>query len=481
MRDSPAERQQDGADNAPQSGSRLTPAPVTAGRDLTRGPLTGHLLALAGPMALSFLLQTLYNLVDAFWLGKLGPQALVAPTITMNVMFIGIGLAMGVGAGGTTLVSQYRGAGRLERMRRAGGQTLLLLIGGGLLLAVAGELAARPLLRLLQTPADAFDDTLVYLRWLLAAAPFLFGYFVYHGIHTGLGDTIGPLQVTAVSVALNLALDPLLIFGLGPLPRLGVAGAASATLLARALAAGLGLRRLLAGERGLKLRAADIRLDRRMSARVLRIGVPLSAGQMATALGFTLLLGVVNTFGSDVTAAFGIGNRIVMMVIVPAMAMAQAAAAAVGQNLGGEQPERAQKAVRTAILLVGALLLPLTALTFFLGAPISRLFVDSPPVIAYGRELFRINSPSVLAFGMIMILLGAFQGAGHTVPVMVLNVGRLWLLRIPLAYLLALHLGRGPGGIWWAMAFSNVVTAVGAALWFRHGGWQRRRIVSARR
>jgi putative MATE family efflux protein len=269
-------------------------------------------------------------------------------------------------------------------------------------------------------------------------------------------------------------LDPILIFGLGPVPALGVAGAALATCIARALAAALGLRRLFAGDRGFRLHLADLRFDRRITLRILRVGLPLSLGQMGTSLGFTLMMGIVNTFGSAVTAAFGIGHRIIHMAMVPSMGLSQANATAVGQNLGADQPDRAARSVATAALLIGLILLPITTLMFFFGDAISRLFIDDPQVVQYGRDLFRITSSSVFAFGFVMVLLGSFQGSGHTVPVMVLNMGRLWILRIPSAYLLGIVLAHGPRGLWWAMFLSNTVTAIAAFIWFSAGTWRRK-------
>ncbi len=447
------------------------PSPL-AGRDMTRGPMTPHLLAVAWPVSVSFLLQTLFNLADAFWLGKLGKEALVAPTITMNVVFIGIALAMGLGQAGTTLVSQYRGAGRSEGLGRAAGQTLVLQFAVGVVIAGLGLLLAPTLLRLLRTPPDAFAATLLYMRWILAGVPLMFIFFVYQGIYTGLGDTVGPMRINVATVLLNLVLDPVLIFGLGPVPRLGVAGAALATVIARAVASVLALRALFGG-RGFRLRRGDLLWDGPMIRKLLRIGLPLSLGQTATSLGFTLLLGIVNGFGSAVTAAFGVGHRIVMTAMVPAMALAQANAAAVGQNLGARLPERAALSVRRSALLITVVLLPMTTLTCIFGGPITRLFTPDPDVVRHGADLLRITSFSVFVFGLIMVLYGAFQGGGHTTPVMAVNVGRLWLIRIPASWLMAVALGMGPIGLWWAMNLSNVIAALAAFLWFLRGDWKR--------
>jgi putative MATE family efflux protein len=446
--------------------------PIQHGRDMTTGPMARHLLAVAWPVSVSWLMHSTHNLVDTFWLGKLGKAALVAPTVTMHVEFIGIALAMGLGQAGSTLVSQYKGAGQPEGMSRAAGQSVLLHLAAGTLLGVLGLALAVPLLGLLQTPTDALAGTLTYLRWTMTGLPLLFVFQVYQGIHTGLGDTIGPMRINIASVLVNLVLDPLLIFGLGPVPALGVGGAAMATVIARALATVLAVRALLAGP-GLRIRACDLRHDGPTLRKLLQVAMPLSLGQAATSLGFTLLIGITNSFGSAVTAAFGVGHRVIMLLSAPTMALGQANATAVGQNLGAGRPERAARSVRQSALLVTAMLLPLTTLMFFFGGDITHLFIADGEVIAYGRSLFRITSFSVFAFSLIMVIFGAFSGSGHTVPVMVVNMGRLWAVRIPATWLLAVRLGMGPDGLWWAMNLSNLIAGAVAFVWFLRGTWKK--------
>jgi MATE family, multidrug efflux pump len=454
--------------------------PANSGHDMTKGPLARTLLVVAAPIMLSFLLQTLYNLVDAFWLGKLGVASLAAPTITMNIIFIGISVAMGIAGGGSTIVSQFKGAKRYREMTRAGGQTMILLLVTGVILTVIGLLLAEPLLRLLHTPEDAFGPTRDYLVWILYGMPFMFAFFVYQSIYMGIGDTVGPMQVNLISVALNMVLDPILIFGWGPIPPMGVVGAALATVISRALAAGLGMYRLFHGDRGFQLHLSDLKWDGPLSRRILKIGLPISFGQAGTSLGFTLLMGIVNTFGTSVVAAFGIGHRIIHLAMVPSMSLSQANATAVGQNLGADQPARASASVKYSALMIGAILLPLTTLMFFFGDSVSGWFTNDTEVIKYGHDLFRITSYSVFTFGFVMVLLGSFQGSGHTLPVMILNMSRLWLIRIPFAWLLARHLGMGPTGLWWAMFLSNTVTAIAATIWFSLGTWKRKVIPLAK-
>ena len=442
--------------------------------DMTTGSVRGRLMLLAWPVMLSHLLQTFYNLADAFWPGKLGRQALTAPTITMHVFFIGFALAMGMGSAGTTLVSQFKGAGNEKKTTLVGGQLLLLLTGIGLVLGVAGFLLTPQILNLLQTPADSWQMTYDYMRWIFTGFPLLFIFFVYQGVSTGLGDTVGPMQVNLAAVLVNLILDPVLIFGIGPFPEMGVVGAAVATVFSRALASAIGMFRLLKGSNGMRIVFADVKPDGKMMKNIVKIGLPVSLGQLGTGLGFTFMIGIVNSFGSAVTAAFGVGNRIIHMATVPANGLSQANATAVGQNLGAGNVERAEKSSRTALLLIGMILLPVALGMFFFGADISRAFVNDPEVIQLGRTMFRITTPSVFVFGFLLVLLGSFQGSGYTLPVMVLNMSRLWVLRIPAAYLLAYTAGMGPLGIWWSMFISNTVITIAGWLWFSKGTWKTR-------
>jgi len=441
---------------------------------MTTGSVRSKLLLLAWPVMLSHLLQTLYNLADAFWLGKLGRQALTAPTITMHVVFVGFALAMGLGAAGTTLVSQFKGAGREEAATRVGGQLLVLLSGIALLLGILGFFLTPHIMGLLRTPADSWQMTYDYMRWIFAGIPFLFVFFVYQGISTGLGDTVGPMQVNLVSVLLNVILDPVMIFGLGPIPAMGVVGAAAATVFCRAVASVIGAVRLFRGRNGFRITVADMKPDFGIMKKILRIGLPVGLGQMGTSLGFTTMIGIVNSFGSAVTAAFGVGNRIIHMAMVPAMGLSQANATAVGQNLGAGDERRAVRSVRDSLWLIGTILLPITSAMFFFGGDIARAFVNDPAVIELGRTMFRITTPSVFVFGFLHVILGSFQGSGHTLPVMVLNLSRLWVLRVPGAYLLAFLVGLNATGIWWAMFISNTVTAIWGLLWFRSGSWKTR-------
>ena len=433
-----------------------------------------RLLRLAVPIMLTNLLQVTYNLVDAWFLGRVSAEAVSAPSIAFSVVFFLGVFGMGFSQAGTTLVSQAHGAGNRRQVDFYAAQTVSLVSVTGIVVGLVGVLAIDTLLGLLRVPPAAEMQTRVYMQIIFSATPFMFFFFVLQGIMQGVGDSVTALWVQLATVTLNGVLDPLLIFGVGPFPEMGVAGAATATLVSRGVSAAAILVILFRGRRHLTIHAADLRPRRRAWRTLVGIGIPLATGQAVAALGFTVLQGVVNGFGVAVIAAFGVGNRIIGMFNMPAIGLSRATAALVGQELGAGREDGARRAVRIGVLAMLAFIVPAMSLTFLFGHSVVRFFVDDPAVIAHGATLFRIVSVSVVPFTLFTVINGAFQGGGDTRPVMVLSIIRLWGIRVPLAMLFAWRLGLGPAGIWYAMFVSNILTATAGFLILRTGRWLRR-------
>ncbi|MFO7849106.1 MAG: MATE family efflux transporter [Spirochaetia bacterium] len=430
-----------------------------------------RLLKIALPLMAGNFVQTLYNLTDTFFLGKLGAKELSAPTIAFPIIFFLILFGIGLSMAGTTLIAQAKGKGDEEKVNFYLGQTCFILTVSSLIIAAAGILLSSPLLSLMQTPENVFAFTRDYMIIIFAGMPFMFGYFLLQASMQGIGRTTVPLALQVVTVAFNIALDPLLIFGIWIFPEWGVRGAAAATVLARGLSSIAAYRILIKGNMGMQLTLSNIRPDRQAIRLLLRIGIPSSFGQAFTALGFTVLQGLVNTFGTAVIAAFGVANRIISLLSLPPMGISRATTTLVGQSLGAKQVDQAKHVVTLSIISIQAILIPTALIAFFFGSSFIRFFVDDPETILYGAELFRIVTPSVVLFGLVHAIIGAFQGAGDTKPVMYLSLSRLWVLRLPLAYLLAVVLAWGPVGIWWSMFLSNMIIAAAGLYWFRRGKW----------
>jgi putative MATE family efflux protein len=434
-----------------------------------------RLITLALPIMGANLLQTLYNLADTFFLGKMGKEAVSAPSIAFPLIFFLIIFGTGFATAGTTLISQSKGKGDQQKVDHYVGQTIGMLFVVSILISVVGFFSSEFLLDLIQVPEGiTYEYTLNYMRIIFIGLPFMFTSFAFAAILQGVGDSLTPLYLQLATVILNIILDIFLIFGIWIFPALGVTGAALATAIARGASGIVGVIILLSGKKTVTLSLSSLKPVWKSWKLIGSIGLPVSLGQGISALGFTTLQGVVNTYGPAVIAAFGVGNRIISMFNMPGQGLSRATAVLVGQELGAKKHEKASKAVTYGLLTIFIFITLSMSLTFFYGNFFVKFFVDDPEVIAYGASLFRIVSASVVFFALFTVLMGAFQGGGDTKPIMLLNIFRLWGVRVPAAYLLAKVLNMGPDGIWWAMFISNFSVAVIMFLLYRTQRWKYR-------
>jgi len=451
--------------------------------NLLEGNLARNIIKVGYPMALGSLAQTLYNLADAFWLGKLGRNALSAPIISFFIIFFLISIGLGFSISGTALVSQYTGAGKKESANRSAGNLLSFLVLISIVFGGLGLLLDKTLLGLLKTPAETFDLTLSYYRIMMIGMPLAFPIFVYQSAMNGIGDTVSPLKIILVTTGINLILDPLLIFGWLGFPALGVSGAALATVITRGMASAAGLYLFFSGKKGIKLKPFHLKPDRKISALMFKIGVPSAVGFSGASLGFIVLMGIVNQFGTAVISAYGIVMRVIHFFMLPAMGISAAVTAIVGQNLGAGNIQRAKSTVGKGMMMILAIIIPAVIITAIFGKEVTRFFIPGDPLIHWlGQTMFYITPPSLIFFGMSTVLEGAFQGAGYTVPVMVNSLARIWLFRIPFVYILSMVILNGPAdidasvGIWWGMVFSNAASFLLLLTWYKKGKWAKTRI-----
>jgi len=315
-------------------------------------------------------------------------------------------------------------------------------------------------------------DATSYLNIIFAGIPFMFSFFIFSALLRGYGDTITPMKFMVFSTLLNIIIDPLLIFGVGFFPALGVRGAAFATIFSRALAGIYGIYILFKGNKGLKLTIESMKPDFKVIKKILYLGFPSAAEQSVVALGMTVLMSIVSVFGTIAVAAYGIGSRILSVVQLPTRGLATATTTMVGQNLGAEQINRAE---RTAWMSSGIILLLLSLLAFLFNlfpVAIISIFNTNPEVINIGKSFLKIVGYSFGFLGVRFILGGSFRGAGNTVIAMILAIIALWGVRLPLAQYLSINLNWGTQGIWWSIFYSNFITAIIAALWFKKGTWK---------
>ena len=431
------------------------------------------LLRIAFPMMLGSAIETVYNLTDAFFLGRLGTAEIGAPSIAFSIVFFLTIFGSGLAGAGTTLIAQSKGKRDADRMNHYLNQMASLLFVASMALTALGTLSAGPLLRLLNTPAEVYGFAFTYLRIVFLGIPFSFAYFALHSSFTAVGDAATPVKVHLLAGGLNAALDPMLIFGFGPFPAMGVAGAAIATVFSQGVGAALAIAVLSRGKSGLRLSRRSMVPEAKSWGLLLGIGLPASIGQGLSAFGFTVLQGVVNTFGTSAIAAFGVGNRLMNMFDIPVHGIAAATTSLVGRALGARDEHMAGRVVRSSLAMVVMFEVPLLALSVIYGGDLVRLFVADAEAIRLGDIMFKVVSPSLLMFGLYFALSGAFQGAGDTKVIMVLSVFRLWVVRVPLAYALAYRTSFGPLSIWIAMFVSNFLTAATGFVYFKLGRWKR--------
>jgi putative MATE family efflux protein len=450
--------------------------------DITEGALARPMLELAWPMVVIQLLQVAYNVADTLWLGRYSADAVGALSLAFPLIFFVISVGGGFTTAGSILVAQYTGADSEGSAGKAAGQTLVFVGAVATSLAVAGFFLTADLLGLLpasvETAAQVVPLAEQYMEVFFLGMPFLFGFFVFSALMRGYGDTRTPMRVMAVSVAVNVLIDPVLIFGWGPAPELGIEGAALATVFSRGVATVIGLYLLFVTGAGPRVGRGDLVPDFGVIWRIVRVGVPSALEQSTSALAMITLTAMVATFAPAVVTAYGLGNRLVSIAFLPAMGLGRATNTMVGQNLGADKPERAERAVWLAAKVAAGVLLVAGVIAALFPEPIVGVFMTTGTeqaalTIEYGSDYLRIRSVEFLFIGIFQVLLGAYRGAGSTKTAMVFSVVALWLGRVPTVYYLAFEAGMGPRGVWIGMALGTIVGAIAAAAWFTRGTWKR--------
>ncbi len=425
-------------------------------------------------MLLGNLLQALYNTIDSIWVGRfLGPNALAAVAVSFPIIFALIALVLGLTMATTTLVAQNYGAKRMEEVKRVIGNSALILTLFALIISIVGILGRRTLLQWINVPPDVIGLASDYLGVFLAGLVPMFLYNVVGAILRGLGDSKTPLKFLAYATCLNILLDPLLIFGLGPIPALGVSGAALATVISQSFSAIVALRYLSKTTGLLDLSKGLRTFDWDLTKLTIRIGLPAGLQQMFVSLSGLVVASIVNRFGSVVMAGFGVGQKLDQFAFLPAMSLGIAVTALVGQNLGANKEERVKEIVRVSVLLGVCLTGLVSLVAFFLPHVLIRLFTQDAAVLLVGTSYLRIVAFSYIAFAIMFTMGGVLRGAGDTLPTMLVTVLALWIVRVPLAFYLSGIESLGEKGAAYAILVSPIVGALSYFAYYKTGRWKR--------
>jgi putative MATE family efflux protein len=432
------------------------------------------ILKLAFPIIIANVLQTMYQLVDTFWLGRLSANAVASVSLSFPILFLVVALGGGLTLAGTVIVAQHKGAGDQRMVNYASSQTIMVIFFISIILALVGYFSAETLMSLIGAGEELKDDAVVYFQVSSWGYIFMFMFFVYQSLMRGIGNVIIPMYIVLGTVILNLVLDPLFIFGYGPIQGYGVAGAAVASIFTQAISASIGLYILFKGKKGIKIHFSHMRWDFKWVKNLFALGLPASLDQSSRAAAMTAMVMLVTSFDSEIVAAYGVGARILSLVIVPALGLSIATTSLVGQNIGAGRLDRAERVGNVGVCLAAIGLSVLGIVLFFLAEPLTRFFVpEDPHVIEVGSKFIKIMAPSFGLLGIQQVLNGVFNGAGLTKISMLISVVVLWIARFPMAFMLSNNTSLSYEGIWWAFPISNAIAAIIAFVYYKRGSWKK--------
>jgi putative MATE family efflux protein len=445
-------------------------------QDFTAGSLNRAILLLAIPMVLEMVLESLFAVVDVFWVGRLGPDAVATVGLTESMLSLVFAVGLGLSLSTTAMVARRIGEKDSAGAAVAGVQAIAIGLAVSVIIGLPCWFLAPSLLRLMGASPEIVAEGTGYARVALGGSGVVLLLFLNNAIFRGAGDAAIAMRLLWVSNIINLILDPCLIFGLGPFPRLGVTGAAVATFTGRSIGVAYQFYRLLRGTERIRILRQQIRIELRVLLRLLRVSL---TGILQFAIAHTSWIGlvrIVSLFGATAVAGYTIAVRIIIFVILPSWGLSNAAATLVGQNLGAKQPQRAETSVwRTGfynMLYLG------TVGVFFvlLAEPVVRLFTHDPLVVPLAASCLRILSYGNIAYAYAMVMLQAFNGAGDTMTPTVVNLFGFWFLEIPLAYCLAIPAGLRSAGVFFSVVIAEAAIAGVSIFLFKRGRWKRQQI-----
>jgi putative MATE family efflux protein len=450
-------------------------------RSLTEGSIKRGLLLFALPILFGNMLQSLNGTVNSIWVGRfLGEAALSATANANTVMFLLLGGVFGLSMAATILVGQYIGAKNLPQAKRVVGTSTTFFFVLSFALCAIGWISCERLLRAMGTPGEALPLAVSYMKVIFLALPFMYLYAFVMAVLRGAGDSKTPLYFLLLSVALDIALNPLLIFGAGPIPALGITGSALATLIAQLVSLVALLVFLYRRKHVLALHGDEMRLlaiDWTIASALIRKGIPMGLQLMVISLSGVLMITLVNRFGVDTAAAYGAAFQVWNYIQMPAFAVGIAVSAMAAQNVGAGEWLRVRSTARVGVLYSLLLTGTLVTLIEIFSRPALGLFLPPGSVaLLLAEHLNRISAWSFVFFGVSMVLFGVVRASGAVMPPLIILTITMLMIRYPLAHLL---LDRWHAdAIWWSFPISSAVATVLAMLYYKFGGWREARMIA---
>ncbi|MBD5522745.1 MAG: MATE family efflux transporter [Lachnospiraceae bacterium] len=441
---------------------------------LLSGSMIKAILILTVPVMINSFLQTMYNLTDTYWLGKLGTEELAAINLVTPMQNIVIQFGSGITVAGSVLISQYLGAKRDDDARSMANQIFACAIIFSLICVTACVIATPAIVTWLGATGETWSCGKTYLQFVIIDMPFLYTVNIYAAIRQAQGDTVRPMFLNLGGIIINMILDPLLMVVFN----LGVMGAALATVAAKAIPAVVAFILLHNKKDDVHLNLSKLRFEKEKIKNILVVGLPTAIGGSTMQFGFLLMTRNVLKYGTQAMAAYGIGNKINSLITLPTNGIGSAVATIVGQNVGAEQYERAEEGYRLSMkisvvfLFVGGMILSRMPIS----TAIVKIFSDDEQVIAMAAEFLSIMAFWCFANGVYNSSMGLFQGSGHTEVTMIIDAARLWVFRFATLFICEVWLHMGVRSVWYSVVVSNGLSAVFLYIVYRTGYWKKKRI-----
>ena len=440
--------------------------------DFTALSIRRSIALLAIPMILEMAMESLFAVVDAYFVGRLGAAPLAAVATTESVLTLIYALAIGMTIAATAMVARRTGEKDIAGASRVAMQSIYMVVAVAIVVGLAGGVFAEEILRAVRASDEVVEVGVAYARWMYGGNVVIMLIFLINGIFRGVGNAAIAMRVLWISNGLNMILDPLLIFGIGPFPELGVEGAAIATNIGRGTGVLVQLYYLFGGKSILVMDRSALVVRFAVIRKLFTVSLGGAGQFIIGSASWIVLMNIMGLFGQEAQAGYMLGIRLILFTLLPAWGMANAASTLVGQNLGAARPDRAEEAVWKAAFY-NMIFLGGVSLIYFLGANwFMGIFTDDALVLRYGVECLQWICAGYVFFAYGMVIGQSFNGAGDTKTPTKLNFLGFWVVQIPLAYGMAIHLEMGPKGVFLAIALAQTFLAVVNVLVFRQGKWK---------
>jgi putative MATE family efflux protein len=468
------------AENAPPeirgAWRTLRAAFVGTRQDYTRGSIGRAIFLLAVPMVLETLMESLFGIVNAFWVSRLGEDALATVGLTESMLTIIFAICIGLGMGTTAMIARRTGEKKMEAAGDAAAQSILLGVFVSIIIGAFGFTFAPALLHAMGASPSVIATGAGYPRIIYGTNVVIMLLFLNNAIFRGSGDASIAMRALWLGNAINLVLDPCLIFGVAFFPRMGVAGSAVATTIGRGLAVIFQLYVLTRGTSRVRVRLKQLRPNFALMLRLIRVSLGGMIQFLIATASWVAIVRLVSEFGSAAVAGYTVALRIIVVAIMPSWGMSNAAATLVGQNLGAGQPERAEASVWKTGFANMCFLAVVTLVFVFFAEQLVGIFTHDPAILRYGVDCLRFIAYGYVFYAWGMVVASSFNGAGDTYTPTLLNLFCFWLFQIPLAYFLARRTSLGARGIFLAIMISESVLAVASIVVFRMGKWKTKKV-----